>query len=417
MRYVATLGGEWVALVGFGSAVLSCAARDRFLGWSRDQQYARLAHVVNNQRLCVLPAGRRPNLASAVLARVLRRLAADYLAAYGRRVLAVETFTDPAVHTGACYAAANFYPAGESLGFSRSAGRYHHHGNRKRVWMYLLHPAATRVLSATYPHPLLTANTGRIDLNALPLSGRGGLLAVLAGVTDPRKKRGVRHQVAAVLTMTAAAALAGCRSFRSVADFVADLPQDALARLGARRHPVSGQYVAPSEPTIRRTVTSVDADEADALIGTWLMAQVRAGRVAGSEAPTWTAIALDGKTLKGAWAELNTGDGKARLFSALVHAEGVVVGQRAVPDGAGETTQVVPLLDAVAGDGHDGLSGTVVTADALHTHRTNIEEILARDGEYALTVKGNQPTLHQQVKDLFAAGDGHGDFPPAPRRV
>jgi hypothetical protein len=32
MRYVAVLEGEWVALAGFGSAALSCAARDRFVG-------------------------------------------------------------------------------------------------------------------------------------------------------------------------------------------------------------------------------------------------------------------------------------------------------------------------------------------------------------------------------------------------
>jgi hypothetical protein len=69
MRYVAVLDGQWVALVGFGSAVLSCAARDRYLGWSRELQYARLRHVVNNQRFCVLPAGQRDNLASAVLSR------------------------------------------------------------------------------------------------------------------------------------------------------------------------------------------------------------------------------------------------------------------------------------------------------------------------------------------------------------
>ena len=108
LRYVAVLDGESVAVAGFGSAVLSCRARDEFVGWSREQQYARLRHVANNQRFCVLPAGRRPNLASAVLSRVLARLSTDYLSAYGHRVLAVETFTDPARHTGACYAAANF---------------------------------------------------------------------------------------------------------------------------------------------------------------------------------------------------------------------------------------------------------------------------------------------------------------------
>jgi len=53
----------------------------------------------------------------------IRRLAGDYLAVYGHRVLAVETFTDPARHTGACYAAANFVLLGETLGYARSAGR------------------------------------------------------------------------------------------------------------------------------------------------------------------------------------------------------------------------------------------------------------------------------------------------------
>ena len=47
-------------------------------------------------------AGRRPNLASAVLARSLARLPGDYLEMHNQIVLAAETFTDPARHAGAC---------------------------------------------------------------------------------------------------------------------------------------------------------------------------------------------------------------------------------------------------------------------------------------------------------------------------
>ncbi len=65
LRYAAELDGRCVAVAGFGSAALSCAARDSFIGWTRDQQHARLIHVANNQRLCVLPAGRAPNLGGA----------------------------------------------------------------------------------------------------------------------------------------------------------------------------------------------------------------------------------------------------------------------------------------------------------------------------------------------------------------
>jgi Domain of unknown function (DUF4338) len=50
-------------------------------------------------------------------------------------VLAVQTFTDPARHTGACYAAAGFQAVGDTLGYGRSAGTWRRHGNPKRVWM------------------------------------------------------------------------------------------------------------------------------------------------------------------------------------------------------------------------------------------------------------------------------------------
>jgi hypothetical protein len=358
-----------------------------------------------------------------VLSRVLGRLSGDYLAAYGHRVLAVETFTDPARHTGACYAGANFQLVGSTLGYSRSAGAYHHHGNPKRVWMYPLHRDAGAILSATFPHPLLTGSDDAVaDVNTLELAGRGGLLDALRELSDPRSKRGIRHQIASTLTMVAAATISGARSFRSVSDYVADLPPEALTRLGARRHPVTGRPVAPSEATIRRTVKDVNADEADTIVGTWLQAKVRAGVVSPK---AWRGLAPDGKTLKGSWEHLDTGAGKVRLFSALTHAEGVVVGQRKIPEHTGEQAQMIPLLDQDAGAKPDSpkpdgpkpgdLSGVVVTADALHVHRRNVEQILERNGEYVLTVKRNQPTLHNSIKALFAGADGA--FPPSPRHV
>lgn len=424
MRYVAVADGVWVALIGFGSAALSCAARDRYLGWSREQQYARLRHVVNNQRFCVLPAGRKPNLASVVLARTLRRLSTDYRAVYGHRVLAVETFTDPARHTGACYRASNFALVGDTLGYARSGGSYHHHGNCKRVWLYLLHRRAQRILSAPFPHPLLGNDIRGVDVNTLAITGDSGLLGVLQGLADPRKKRGIRHHVATILTMVAAATLAGHRSFRAVADWVVDLPQDALARLGARRHPLTGHYIPPSEATIRRTVKDVDANEADALIGGWLLGQLRAGRLAAEQVSAFTGLALDGKTLKGSWPEHNTATGKVRLLSALVHGEGVIIGQREIPADTSEITQVLPLLDTVSGATPDAgqkdppdLSGAVITADALHVHRNNMQGVLDRGGEYVLTVKNNQPKLRAQIDKLFTGAEGDGSFSPSSQHL
>jgi hypothetical protein len=57
----------------------------------------------------------------------------------------------------------------------------------------------------------------------------------------------------------------------------------------------------------------------------------------------------------------------------------------------------------------------VLTADALHVHRDNIEELTERGGDYVLTVKGNQPIMHTAVQNLFAGADG--SFPPSPRHL
>jgi len=142
--------------------------------------------------------------------------------------------------------------------------------------------------------------------------------------------------------------------------------------------------VAPSEPTIRRTVKSVDADEADVLVGRWLAEQVRAGRLAARQVPTFTALALDGKTLKGSWAEVNTGSGKVRLFSALVHREGVVVGQRTIPADTNELAGGRPAAGRRAGQIGGGYaasacrSGTWVNPGCHRWKSSASDELLER---------------------------------------
>src|ERR1039457_3948116 len=100
VRHVAVLDGAWGALLGDGAAGLRCTARDDGIGWSGAGRLDRLPMLAGSQRFCVLPAG-RPQLASAVLARSLARLPGDYLELHNQIVLAGETFTDPARHTGA----------------------------------------------------------------------------------------------------------------------------------------------------------------------------------------------------------------------------------------------------------------------------------------------------------------------------
>ena len=93
LRHVATLGPDWVALVGWQAAALKLSARDRWIGWSPQQKLRRLHLVAQNSRFVILPAcGGVRNLASRVLGLSLRRLSDDMLAEHGFPVLLAEAY-------------------------------------------------------------------------------------------------------------------------------------------------------------------------------------------------------------------------------------------------------------------------------------------------------------------------------------
>ena len=76
---------------------------------------------------------------------------------------------------------------------------------------------------------------------------RARLLPVLAAVPDPQARRGVRHQLAVILSLALCAVLAGARSFTAIAEWAADADQATREALG-----VTG--VVPCESTFRRTL-------------------------------------------------------------------------------------------------------------------------------------------------------------------
>lgn len=441
MRYVAVDDGEWCALLGFGSAALCVRSREELLAWSDQQRYRRLRYITNNQRFCVLGDRRRPNLASQVLALALRRLSGDFEARWGHPVVMVETFTDPSRHRGTCYAASNFTQLGLTSGYGRRAGRFVHHGEAKAWWFRPLRRDALTLLTTPFDHPGLSTRStmSAVDLNRLDLDSPDGLLARLAAVPDPRKKRGVRHRLAPVLAIATLATLRGATSLRAIGEVAAELPQEALGRLGARVSPSTGRYVAPEESTLRRSLKAIDADALDLVVNAWTADQVAAGNLNeaqaahtqiatviegevggggvdangekavdkgddgedrgtsgdGESSPTLLpAIAVDGKTLRGARLDERRA---VHLLSAMTHREGATVAQRNVDTKTNEITGFAPLLAPL------DLEGVVVTADPLHAQRAHARFLVQDKGaHYVFGLKDNQPLLREAAERLLA---------------
>jgi len=153
-----------------------------------------------------------------------------------------------------------------------------------------------------------------------------GLLTVLAGVADPRHRRGVRHRLAVILGLAVCAVLAGARSFTAIAEWAADADEQALARLGVIR-PV------PSESTFRRTLQRLDADAFDDLAGQWAAQRTAPGP------KTRRVIAVDGKALRGSG---HGSEDSRHLLAAMDHAHGAVLGQVEVGAKTNEVRREAP---------------------------------------------------------------------------
>jgi predicted transposase YbfD/YdcC len=378
LRYVATLDSRWVALIGWGSAVLKCTARDRFIGWDSETKLKRLYLIANNARFLILPSVSIRNLASKVLSMNLKRLSNDFRAVYGHPIYLAETFVDESRgYRGSCYRAANWRFVGLTSGWSRNAGRYYRNDQPKAVFLYPLRKDAKEILTGDFIPYDFNVVEREGDMNKLKEFPVEGLMEEIRRIKDPRKARGIRHSLGIVLGIAVCAVLCGARSYRAIGDWAGALTKEMLKRFGGDRSK------PPSEPTIRRLLQAVDAEEFDARIGQWVLNQ---------QLLTGKAIAMDGKTLRG------SRDGEqspVHLLSAVVHKEGIVIAQQRVDEKTNEITQVQPLLDKL------NLKGAVVTADALLTQKNIAKYLVAqKQADYVFTVKGNQQTLRDDIRDL-----------------
>jgi hypothetical protein len=105
--YVATLAGQWVALLSFSDPTLKCSPRDRWIGWDFRHQYDRLKLLTNNSRFLILPDWHIPNLGSRILSLCQQRLPLDWRKHFGHPLVLLETFVDPQRFQGTIYKAAN----------------------------------------------------------------------------------------------------------------------------------------------------------------------------------------------------------------------------------------------------------------------------------------------------------------------
>lgn len=196
---------------------------------------------------------------------------------------------------------------------------------------------------------------------------------------DPRIKRTKRHLLHDILTIAILAMICGAEGWEDMEVF-------GEAKETWLRTFLSLEHGIPCADTFRRVFAAIDPKQFEACFMKWIqhLAKDITGKV----------VAIDGKTLRRSY-------DKAAKKSALhlVHAYAsecqLLLGQVATSEKSNEITAIPELLGLL------DIQGAIVTIDAMGCQRKIAKDIVAKEANYVLSLKGNQGALEKEVSEFF----------------
>jgi predicted transposase YbfD/YdcC len=207
----------------------------------------------------------------------------------------------------------------------------------------------------------------------------GGLIKHFESLSDPRVDRTRDHELIDILVIGLCCVICGGDSFNDMEHF-------GQAKLDWFKTFLSLPNGVPSHDTFNRVFSALDPQKFLDCFLSWTQS-VRA-------AIAQEIVALDGKALRRA---IDAGAGPRCIVSAWAEDNGLVLGQWQVDQKSNEITAIPQILRALE------LAGCIVTIDAMGCQKNIAREIKEADAEYVLALKGNQGTVHQEVKTFLDA--------------
>ena len=209
------------------------------------------------------------------------------------------------------------------------------------------------------------------------------LLDFVIGIHDPRVIGRTDHDLVDVLVLALCAVMAGADGWDDIEDWGLEnelmLCQHMRLRNGI-----------PGHDTIRRVFEVLKPKEVESRFADWVNHACPAlqGRL----------IAIGGKSVRGSGSVLR-GVKPLHLVSAYATEVGVMLAQQRCEEKSNEITAIKALLPSLA------LKGAIVTIDAIGCQRAIARTIVEQGGDYLLSVKDNQPKLHESIQEYFAIAE------------
>lgn len=195
-------------------------------------------------------------------------------------------------------------------------------------------------------------------------------------VPDTRRQWGhLRHRLSDILVIGFCAIICGAQTYHDIELF-------GQAKEIWLSNYLSLQNGIPSADTFERIFEMVDPKMIAKQMRWILQSEEVAGKI----------IAFDGKTMRG------SAKGERHSFhtlSAFLVDDQTVIGEVMCDEKSNEIIAIPELLEEL------NVEGAIITIDAMGTQTKIAKTIIEKKAEYCLALKGNQSTLHDDVRQYF----------------
>ena len=198
-------------------------------------------------------------------------------------------------------------------------------------------------------------------------------------ISDPRLDRKKRHKLSDIFFISLCAMICGAEDWVAIELFGKSKEAWFTEVLGLN-------HGIPSHDTFGKVFAMIDTEQFSTCFSNWVkdIAKLSAGEV----------IAIDGKSLRRSL-DRSTKKAAIHMVSAWATQNQLVLGQQRVDHKSNKITAIPKLLMQL------DIRGTVVTLDAMGCQTQIAQDIVDKEADYLLSLKGNQGTLHQDVKLFF----------------
>lgn len=198
-------------------------------------------------------------------------------------------------------------------------------------------------------------------------------------LSDPRGKQGVLHPFMSIVMIAILATIGGATGWEDIEIYGVSHEAWLSSFLAL-------PFAIPHADTYRRLFERISPTALEQSFQSWLNGLVRD---LGAQV-----IPIDGKTLKGSY-DRNGEQSALHFVSAWASENRLFLGQVKVESKTNEITAIPTLLELL------DISGCIITIDAMGTQTEIAHRIQAQGADYILVLKGNHPTLYQEVEQWF----------------